>query len=510
MTAQETAPPQLAPPRIADIINTLSTHAHWGQHPGELWGRVMAGLKDKLPYESYKTVCAVLVDTWQSAPGVQEEVVQFDLRLDHNCSAGACADGTCSLCVNSASRPCPRLFKSKYLLRDGIVPACGAGASVSVVKTGGCGATLSSLDLQKLPPILFQVCALPWSYYRDHKDHIPWDTIHECKTITKDSGNPAEAEAILSCKEWGHLERDGFISFPHPLDAAQGIDATSLRGGATVKLPEVFFPKRSAEALLEGKRPQLVLVVRAVHAHTGAPIHAIRPAASPPFHVATRRTRGNEKAYIPSTDQEVRVLEHIGDACITKLKDLREVVRDCPEVELPATVPDGRVFTVHHMLAVVAAVENNKAAESQLFLKRLKLNDDRLAELKEQLKRAVRPDSQLRVFYCGTYPTAPLPGLLDGAVDVGLVFTCTRGTVDLHEAGICGVPPPPSRCLSFRTSFVAMHYLALEYSFPTTQNGNIARFQSPSCNQQYLSARTATAQTPVCMAARAVWLRLTL
>ena len=67
---------------------------------------------------------------------------------------------------------------------------------------------------------------------------------------------------------------------------------------------------------------------------------------------------------------------------------------------------------------------------------------DRLTELKEQLKRAVRPDSQLRVFYCGTYPAAPLPNLLEGAVDMGLVFTCTRGTVDLHEGGICGTPPP--------------------------------------------------------------------
>ena len=79
---------------------------------------------------------------------------------------------------------------------------------------------------------------------------------------------------------------------------------------------------------------------------------------------------------------------------------------------------------------------------------------DRLGELKEQLKRAVRPDSQLRVFYCGTYPEAPLPGLLEGPVDVGLIFTCTRGTVDLHEGGICGAVlfialspcPGPLRC----------------------------------------------------------------
>lgn len=68
----------------------------------------------------------------------------------------------------------------------------------------------------------------------------------------------------------------------------------------------------------------------------------------------------------------------------------------------------------------------------------------KLAELKEQLARAVQPDSNLRVFYCGPYATAPLPGLLPGggSVDVGLVFTCTHGTVDLTERGICGAASP--------------------------------------------------------------------
>lgn len=156
-----------------------------------------------------------------------------------------------------------------------------------------------------------QVCALPLAYYREHKDNIPWDTIHDCKTITTTTttnkdGTPLDVEAILSCRDFGHMETDGFISFPHGVEVAQGIEASQALAPNGVRLPEVLFPKRSAEALLEGKRPQLVLVVRAVHAHNGAPLTAIRPAASTPFHVATRRTRGNEKAYIPSMDQEVR------------------------------------------------------------------------------------------------------------------------------------------------------------------------------------------------------------
>ena len=133
----------------------MSTHSHWAQHPGELWNRFLATSKDRLSHDSYDIICGALVDAWSSNQGAQEEAVQFELRLDHNCSAGACADGTCTLCVNSASRPCPRLFKSKYLLRDGIVPACGAGASVSIVRSDG--AHPSSSDLQTLPPVLLQV-----------------------------------------------------------------------------------------------------------------------------------------------------------------------------------------------------------------------------------------------------------------------------------------------------------------------------------------------------------------
>lgn len=73
----------------------------------------------------------------------------------------------------------------------------------------------------------------------------------------------------------------------------------------------------------------------------------------------------------------MRVLEHIGDACIKKLKVLREHIADHPEIVLPASIPEGKVHTVAHMSALVAAVENDKTAESKLFLKTLKLNDVR-------------------------------------------------------------------------------------------------------------------------------------
>lgn len=152
---------------------------------------------------------------------------------------------------------------------------------------------------------------MPLEYYEKHKDHLPWDTIYECKTITKTGGRGKKAQAILACRQSGHLEDDGFVSFPRSRQSARGLTPLEACSPDGINLPGILFSNgksTSAEALLHGKRPQLVLVVRAVHAATGAPVPAILPAVSTPFHLATRRTKVNAKAYIPSMDQEVRCL----------------------------------------------------------------------------------------------------------------------------------------------------------------------------------------------------------
>jgi hypothetical protein len=132
---------------------------------------------------------------------------------------------------------------------------------------------------------------------------MPWSTIHECNTLTFQEEGSRHREAVLHCKDPGILEADGFISFPHALDSGRRIDFSELD---SIPVPEVYFAKRSGESLLDGKQPQIVLIVRAVAARTGAPVPNIRPAVSNPFCVATRRVKGAMKVDIPSMDQEVR------------------------------------------------------------------------------------------------------------------------------------------------------------------------------------------------------------
>ena len=75
-------------------------------------------------------------------------------------------------------------------------------------------------------------------------------------------------------------------------------------GAQGVRLPEVYFAKRSGESLLDGKQPQMVLAVRAVTLD-GAPLPNVQAAVSNAFCVATRRVKGAMKVDFPSMDQQV-------------------------------------------------------------------------------------------------------------------------------------------------------------------------------------------------------------
>lgn len=138
-------------------MQATSTHPYWAHHPEELWRRFLAGLKQQLPGTAYGTVCRVLAETWQSASAMADDPVQLELELVHDCAAVACTDGTCTLCRNSASRRCPELLSPKYLVKDSLVPACGAPTSVRLKQTGLSGRSVSEKEFQKLPPFILQV-----------------------------------------------------------------------------------------------------------------------------------------------------------------------------------------------------------------------------------------------------------------------------------------------------------------------------------------------------------------
>lgn len=142
---------------VVPSLQATSTHPYWAHHPDELWRRFLAGLKQQLSGKSYGTVCRVLAETWQSASAMADDPVQFELELIHDCAAVACTDGTCALCRNSASRRCPELLSAKYLVKDSLVPACGAPATIYLRRTGLSDRPVAEKDFHKLPPFVLQV-----------------------------------------------------------------------------------------------------------------------------------------------------------------------------------------------------------------------------------------------------------------------------------------------------------------------------------------------------------------
>lgn len=120
--------------------------------------RFLTGIKDKLDTSGYQAVCDVMAETLNDHVA-GEESVQFGLELSHHCAAGACSNGTCELCINSDSRPCKSLLKAKYLLGDTLLPACGAPASVKLVRIGSNGARgdPTPADIKTIPPFILQV-----------------------------------------------------------------------------------------------------------------------------------------------------------------------------------------------------------------------------------------------------------------------------------------------------------------------------------------------------------------
>ena len=78
----------------------------------------------------------------------------------------------------------------------------------------------------------------------------------------------------------------------------------------------------SSESVLAGtKRPPFRMVVRAV-SNDGSRLN-IRPAVSEEFVVVTKRTKNLKKQEIPSLDDPISKLNHIGKETVKKLNEIK-------------------------------------------------------------------------------------------------------------------------------------------------------------------------------------------
>ena len=228
------------------------------------------------------------------------------LVLRHDCLATGCGVSDCLICQYNPSRLCRANFKNKYLIDDHIKAKCGANLRVEILTQNGNGD--AGTVVEKIPAgMQLEVSVVNGEKYRDL---CPDNTLlsfshlrscivtHHTKALLRRDG--AADEQLLRC-------------FMHP-DKGQ------------VSLSDLALTT-SSEALLSGKAPTFRLLVSAVGA-SGEHLSNVVYVVSEPFVVATKRVKHAIKSDIPSIQDSIAKLIHIGKATMDKLIDLKAAARE--------------------------------------------------------------------------------------------------------------------------------------------------------------------------------------
>jgi hypothetical protein len=181
----------------------------------------------------------------------------------------------------------------------------------------------------------------------------------------------------------------------------------------------------SSEAMLSGRKPPFRLLARMVRSACGTANDIninvkdnIRQAISEGFVVATRRTRAANKVEIPNVDDHVSKLEHMGKETVKKLQDLRGTAA---ALGLDLRLAENQINKVGEFrkLALLAEADGHLRQKLQ---QTLKLSKEKWEEARDHAMRAVVADNRMRIWYADR-----------DSMDVGLLFTCRLGTVDLER-----------------------------------------------------------------------------
>ena len=189
----------------------------------------------------------------------------------------------------------------------------------------------------------------------------------------------------------------------------------SLPQGGTALLPDLNVTY-SSEALLSGRRPPFRLMVK-ISSPGALPGHLVLPAVSEGFVVASGRSRLAQKKCIPSVDDPVGRLEHMGKERVKKLRDLVSTAR-IMGVDLPVNMPH-EVSKVGHFRGL--ALEADKDGQlRQKMLHILKMSEKAWDETRDHALLAVTNDTRMRAWY-------------QEESGEGLVYTCYLGDTDLER-----------------------------------------------------------------------------
>ncbi|KAL4859186.1 putative aldo-keto reductase 2 [Chlorella vulgaris] len=323
--------------------------------------------------------------------GVLLEQRDLQLVFRHDCLSLGCLDAQCVLCEHNPHRRCSVNFSPKYLVNDVLKAKCDAPIRVELIDR----ATGQPIQ-EDLPDLM---CVLDGNAY-DAK----------VTEAGEERDEDLEACALLLNNKAQALLQTG----PGATHNANSKVQMSLSKGAAV-LPDLHVSD-SSEAMLSGRKPPFRLLVKAVHLRGQA--ISVRHAVSEGFVVATRRTRTAGKVEIPNVDDHISKLEHMGKETVKKLQDIRGSALGAG---IDISVPDNTINKVGEFrkLALLAEADGHLRQKLQQVLK---LSKEKWEEARDHAMRAVVADNRMRIWYADK-----------ANMDVGLLFTCRLGDVDLDR-----------------------------------------------------------------------------
>ncbi|KAI8477012.1 MAG: hypothetical protein J3K34DRAFT_498328 [Monoraphidium minutum] len=295
---------------------------------------------------------------------VPVESLDLQLVFTHDCSAFGCAEPACALCQHSTDRRCGGPFRHKYLVEDPLVARCRAAPRVEVLDASTGAPYEGDLSGVRIEVMVIDGAAFSAKYEGEAaRGALAAATAADFDAIA--ALRNKKGEPLLKVAAGGVTDAEGRVVL--------------VPAGGRAVLPSMHVSD-SCEALLQGRRPPFRLLARA-RAAPGGPLRAA-PAVSAPFTVATRRMKNDDKADIPSLDDPVSVLFHVGKE--TAGKDI--------------CIPENTVLKVGDFRALAARADQDGHLRQQLLYV-LKLSREKWDETRGHALGAVAPDNVMRAWY---------------------------------------------------------------------------------------------------------------
>ncbi|DBA98922.1 hypothetical protein WJX77_006198 [Trebouxia sp. C0004] len=322
---------------------------------------------------------------------------QLELVFVHDCRNHGCNRLQCVLCKHNPNKRCTGNFAHKYWVGDKLLAKCEGEIQVELVD----GMTGERV-IEDLSDMKVELCILDGNKYNSRCREIGeqrMEILDECEVLKNQKGEPLMVAGGVA----------NSIESPQVVLKFRASEAF-------VSLKEVKVTESSESVLAGTKRPPFRMVVRAVKGN-GSRLN-IRPAVSEEFVVVTKRTKNLKKQEIPSLDDPISKLNHIGKETVKKLNEIKA---SADEMNLDLKLPRElwRVTKVKEFQRVAKLCEADGHMQQKLK-QLLKLSKEKWDAACEHAKTAVQVDNRMRAWYIKN-------------MSVGLLYQCSLGDLRLDS-----------------------------------------------------------------------------